>query len=241
MLQKIDFSKLPHHAPEFDLRDLLEIGAHFGHQSKRWHPKMAEWIYAERDGVHIFDLAKTAEQLTKAYNYAYELGKTGKKLVLIGTKRQARDVVQAAAIEHNVPYITSRWLGGLLTNWGQVSKSLKRMLDIEQGLEDGKFDSYTKYERVQLEKEADRLARFFRGIKNLKNRPDALFIVDPKRESVAAYEAHITDTPIIGLVDSNTDPRQIDVVIPANDDAVKSIEFFVNTIAEAYAAGQKAK
>lgn len=240
-MKQLDFTQLPSQAPEYDLAQLLELGAHFGHQAKRWHPKMAEWIYAERDGVHIFDLPKTAAQLQLAYNYAYQLGKTGKTLVMIGTKRQARDVVQAAATTHGVPYIVSRWLGGLLTNWSQVNKSQKRMLELEEGLKTGKFDGYTKYERVQLEKEVDRLARFFQGIRDLKNKPDALFVVDPGREKVAVAEATITDTPVIGLVDTNTDPRPVDVVIPANDDAVKSIEFFVNQVAEAYAAGRKAK
>lgn len=240
-MKQLDFTQLPSQAPEYDLAQLLELGAHFGHQAKRWHPKMAEWIYAERDGVHIFDLPKTAVQLQLAYNYAYQLGKTGKTLVMIGTKRQARDVVQAAATTHGVPYIVSRWLGGLLTNWSQVNKSQKRMLELEEGLKTGKFDGYTKYERVQLEKEVDRLARFFQGIRDLKNKPDALFVVDPGREKVAVAEATITDTPVIGLVDTNTDPRPVDVVIPANDDAVKSIEFFVNQVAEAYAAGRKAK
>lgn len=240
-MTKIDVSSLPEKAPEYDLRELLDIGAHFGHQSKRWHPKMAEWIYDERDGVHIFDLAKTASQLQQAYNYAYNLGKMGKTLVFVGTKRQARDVISEVAAEHGVMHITSRWLGGLLTNWGQVQKSLKRMVEIEEGLKTGKYEGYTKYERVQLEKEADRLARFFRGIRELQDRPDALFIVDPSRENVATAEAQKTNTPIMALVDTNTDPRPIDIVIPANDDAVKSIQFFVNQIAEAYAAGKKGK
>jgi len=237
----IDVTSLPNKAPTYDLHDLLEVGAHFGHHSRRWHPKMDEWIYGEKDGIHIFDLAKTAEQLTHAYNYAYQLGKEGKTLVFVGTKRQAREVIQNGAEQAGAMFITSRWLGGLLTNWGQVSKSLKRMIEIEEGLKSGKYEGYTKYERVQLEKEADRYARFFGGVRSLKKRPDALFVIDPNREKVVISEASVSNVPVIGLVDSNTDPRPIDLVIPANDDAVKSIEFFVNQIADGYAAGKKGK
>lgn len=240
-MQTIDVASLPQKAPEFDLRELLEVGAHFGHESRRWHPKMSEWIYGEQDGVHIFDLAKTAEQLTHAYNYAYQLGAEGKTLVFVGTKRQAREVIQEAAEKAGAMYITSRWLGGLLTNWSQVSKSLKRMIEIQEGLKSNKYEGYTKYERVQLEKESDRLARFFGGVRSLTKRPDALFVIDPNREQVVIKEANVSDVPVIGLVDSNTDPRPIDLVVPANDDAVRSIEFFVNVIADGYAAGKKGK
>jgi small subunit ribosomal protein S2 len=237
----IDVASLPHKAPDYDLHDLLEVGAHFGHESRRWHPKMDQWIYGEKDGVHIFDLAKTAEQLAHAYNYAYQLGAEGKTLVFVGTKRQAREVIQSAAEGAGAMYITSRWLGGLLTNWPQVSKSLQRMIEIEDGLKSGKYEGYTKYERVQLEKEADRLARFFGGVRSLKKRPDALFVIDPNREKVVIKEAIVSDVPVIGLVDTNTDPRPIDLVVPANDDAVRSIEYFVKQIADGYAAGKKGK
>jgi small subunit ribosomal protein S2 len=237
----IDFAALPQQAPEYDLRELLEAGCHFGHQARRWHPKMAKWIYTEKDGVHIFDLAKTAEQLRHAYNYAFELGRKGQTLVVVGTKKQARDVIKEIAAPASVMTITSRWLGGLLTNWEQVGKSLRRMLDIEAGLKEGRFDMYTKRERVMLDKDRQRLERFFGGIRELKGKPDALFIVDPGREEVAVLEASRNNIPIIGLIDSNTNPDLIDIPVPANDDAVKSIQFIVTAVIEGYVAGKKAK
>ncbi len=237
----IDLTNLPSQAPEFDLSELLEAGAHFGHQSQKWHPAMKEYIYMEKDGVHIFDLAKTASQLTVAYNYAYSLGQTGKALVFVGTKRQAREIIKLAAEDAGCLYITSRWLGGLLTNWEQVYKSLKRMLQIEEGLQSGAFNGYTKFERVQLEKEQNRLERFFSGIKTLKQRPDALFIVDPGREKNAVKESMTMGVPLMGMVDSNTDPRPLDIAIPANDDALSSIKLVVEAVAAGYKAGKAAK
>ena len=237
----IDTASLPNHAPEYDLAQLLEAGCHFGHQARKWHPAMQEWIYIEKDGVHIFDLAKTAAQLQVAYNYAYELGKTGKTLVIVGTKRQAKEVVKAAAEDAGTLHITSRWLGVLLTNWDQVSKSLKRMLDIEEGLKGDTFKGYTKFERVQLEKEQNRLERFFGGIKNLKKRPDALFIIDPGREKNVVKEALTMGVPMIAMTDSNADPRGIDVVVPANDDALTSLQLIINEVAKGYKAGQADK
>jgi small subunit ribosomal protein S2 len=239
--QLINDNDLPDKAPEYDLRDLLEAGMHFGHQKAKWFPRMAEWIYMEKDGVHIFDLEKTSAQLQLAYNYAYQLGLQGKTLVIIGTKRQASKIVEEVAREHGLMYITSRWLGGLLTNWEQVKNSLNRMLELEKGLETGKYAGYTKYEQVQLEKELTRKKRFFEGIRDLKDRPDALFVIDPKRERNAINEARSMGIPVIALIDSNTDPSDIDLVIPANDDSAKSIRFVVEQIAQGYAAGKQDK
>ena len=233
-------NSLTNHAPEFDLAEMLEAGIHFGHQSAKWHPRMDEWIYMEKDGVHIFDLAKTAEQLRLAYNAAYELGKTGKSLVVVGTKRQARESIEEAAENHSVQYIVARWLGGLLTNWEQVKKSLKRMMDIDEGLKTDKFKRYTKYERGQLEKEKIRLERFFSGIRNLKNSPDALFIIDTGKEKNALKEALSMGVFTIGLVDSNTNPDDVDLVIPGNDDGRKSIQYIVDVVLSGYEAGKKA-
>lgn len=229
------------HAPEFNLEALFEAGCHFGHQVQKWHPSMKRWIFAEKDGVHIFDLEKTAAQLTIAYNQAYELGRSGKSLVIVGTKRQAKDAVKAAAEKHGVYYITSRWLGGLLTNWDQVAKSLKRMLTIEEGLKTDAFKGYTKFERVQLEKELGRLERFFVGIRGLKRLPDCLFIVDPGREKNAVAEAKSVGVPVIALIDSNSDERQISTPIPANDDALTSIAYIIDAVLAGYAAGKSAK
>lgn len=239
-MTEIDFSKLPQKAPEYDLRELLEAGCHFGHHTKKWHPMMAEWIHMEKDQIHIFDLAKTATQLQNAYNYAYELGQKGKSLVVIGTKRQAKEIVKSAAMEAEMPYINSRWLGGTITNWGQIGKSLKRMLEIEKGLKDGRYNELTKFERLQLEKEANKLARFFDGLRDLKKSPDALFVIDPKREKIALTEANINDVPVIALIDSNADPREVTLPIPANDDAVGSIELIVKAVTTGYKEGKKA-
>lgn len=241
MQHSLSLTDVPNHAPEYDLAQLLEAGAHFGHQSRKWHPAMKEYIYMEKDGIHIFDLAKTATQLQQAYNFAYDLGAKGKVLVFVATKRQARDIAKAAAEDAGAMYITARWLGGLLTNWEQVYKSLKRMIDIEEGLATDKFKGYTKFERNQMEKEQGRLERFFAGIRKLRQRPDALFVIDPSREKNAVKEAVTMNVPIIALVDSNTDPRPVTVAIPANDDAVTSIEFIVKAVAEGYKAGRNSK
>lgn len=233
-----DFSKLPDVAPEYDLRNLMEAGCHFGHQAGDWHPDMDEWIYFQQDGIHIFDLEKTAQQLQKAYNYLYQLGKEGKDVIFVGTKRQAEDYIKEQVAEAEVHWIVSRWLGGLLTNWKQVGKSLRKMIEIEEGLEAGEYEMYTKYEQMQLEKDAQRLARFFDGLRGLKGLPDAIFVIDPERESVAVKEANLTGVPVIAMVDTNTDPNPIDLMIPANDDGRGSIELIVTELAQAYQQGQ---
>ena len=193
----------------------------------------------EKKKVHIFDLVKTASQMQQAYNYAYKLGKENKKIIFVATKKQAKEVVKAEAERVGAMYITSRWLGGLLTNWDQVKKSLKRMIDLEEGLKTGKFDKYTKYEQLQMEKEANRLERFFGGLRALKEVPDALFVIDPVREKVAVTEANVIDMPVIALIDSNGDPRKVSLPIPANDDAVKSISLIAKAVADGYEAGKK--
>ncbi len=234
-----EFSKLPDKAPEFDLTLLLEAGCHFGHHKSKWHPKMQEWIYAEKDGVHIFDLVKTAAQMKLAYNLAYHLGATGKTMIVVGTKRQASGVLAELLKTHTFMNITARWLGGMLTNWPQVHRSLQKMLDIEKGLETDKFKGYTKYEVVQLEKEMTRLKRFFDGVRDLKKKPDCLFVIDPKKEKNVIKEANVEGVPVIALTDSNTNPDGVDIVIPANDDAVKSISFIAEAIINGYEAGKK--
>ena len=215
------FSELPKKSPELDLRELLEAGCHFGHQKAKWNPHMAEWIYMEKDGVHIFDLAKTADQLQTAYDFAYDLGSKGKTVVMVGTKRQAREIITEAAKKAGMMYIVSRWLGGFLTNWNQVKQSIKKMNDIEAGLKAGRYDGYTKYERVQLEKEQNKLARFFEGVRELKAAPDCIFVVDPKREAIAVTEAGMEHIPVVALIDSNADPDLVDLPIPAMYPAAK--------------------
>lgn len=228
------------HAPEFELQALLEAGCHFGHQVAKWHPRMKQYIYMEKDGVHIFDLAQTAAQMTAAYNKAYELGKAGKSLVVVGTKKQARETILDLAKETKVPYIVSRWLGGLLTNWEQVQKSLKRMIQIEEGLKTDKFKNYTKYERLQLEKEMSRLKRFFEGIRDLKNKPDALFIIDINKEKNAVKEAAATGVYTMGVVDSNANPDLVELAIPSNDDGKAAVQYVIKQIVAGYVAGKNA-
>ncbi len=234
----IDVSKLENVAPKYDLKDLLEAGCHFGHDASKWHPKMAEWIYTQQDGIHIFDLEKTAAQLTLAYNYFYHLGKEGKEVIFVGTKRQAREIVKEKAQEAGVHWIVSRWLGGLLTNWQQVSKSLRKMIKIEEGLSGDKYSMYTKFEQTQLEKEAGRYARFFDGLRQLKDIPDTIFVIDPKKERIVLQEAKMVGVPVVGLVDTNTNPQSVDIIIPANDDGRTSIEFIVGQLTQAYAKGR---
>lgn len=238
-MKKIDFSQLPDKAPKYDLRDLLEAGCHFGHQRNKWNPKMEEFIYADKEGVHIFDLAKTAEQLRLAYNYFYLLGQQGKKVIMVGTKRHAREVIAETAQEVNVPYVASRWLGGLFTNWEQVGKSLKKMKKMEEKFAAGEYDNFTKFEQAQLKKELTRLQRFFEGLRDLNGIPDAIFVVDPVKENIAVKEANLTEVPIIALADSNADPDLTSLVIPANDDAVKSVSMIVQELGKAYRKGKE--
>jgi small subunit ribosomal protein S2 len=235
----LNLDTLPAKAPEYDLTELFEAGCHFGHQVEKWNPKMKKFIFGEKGGVHIFDLEKTAAQLQLAYNAAYELGKQGKSMIVVGTKRQAREIVTQTCGDNGVMYIASRWLGGLLTNWDQVKKSLRRMTEIEEGLKTGKFDKYTKYERLQLEKEQGRLERFFHGIRDLKTEPEALFIIDVRREKNVIREANSMGVFTIGLVDSNSDPTSVDLAIPANDDGQKSLELIIKAVVDGYVAGKK--
>lgn len=227
--------------PEIDLQAMLEAGCHFGHKIAKWHPKMAPYIYGEEGGVHIFDLTKTAEQLEIVRQYFYDLAKNGKSLIMLGTKRVARELVKKAAQDMGCFYITSRWMGGLLTNFEQLQKSIRRMNEIEEGLNTGKFDKYTKYERLQLDKEKTKLERFFAGIKGLKDMPDCIFVVDPQKEKIAIKEAMAKGVKIMAIADSNADPRALDLVIPANDDAVKSLQYIIDQLALAYKAGKAAK
>lgn len=228
-------------SPEYDVHQLLEAGCHFGHQAKRWHPKMAPYIYAKKDGVHIFDLIITEKQLRLAALKVYELAKAGKNIVFVGTKRQAKEIVREEAIQAGAMYIVNRWLGGFVTNWEQVSKSVRSMTQMKNDLKEGKYKHYTKMEKLLIEKEVARLERFFGGVADLKAIPDALFVVDIGREKTAILEANQANIPVIAMVDSNDDPSNVDIVVPANDDAARSIKLIVHTIAEAYKAGKAAR
>ena len=220
-----------------DLKELLEAGCHFGHQARRWNPKMAPYIYTTRDGVSIFDLAITAERLADAMEYVKDLVKEGKVIVFVGTKRQAQDIVREEAIKVGAPFIAVRWLGGTLTNWEEISKRIRRFLDMKDKREKGEYKAYTKKEQVLIDKEISKLERFLGGIAHLTKTPDALFVVDTHKESVVMHEAFVRGVPVVGMVDSNADPDNIFKVIPANDDAIRSVKLIVAKIAEAYADG----
>lgn len=225
------------------LQTMLEAGVHFGHQSKRWDPHVAPYIWQSRDGIHIFDLLKTAEALAKAGEAAKQLVLSGKNILFVASKRQASALVRDEAIRAGMPYMVTRWPGGTISNWDQISKSIKRIHEIEKGLETGSFKHYTKKERVLLEKEMSRLKRFFGGVADLKTPPDALFIVDITREKTALREARAKKIPVFALIDSNANPNLVDFPIPGNDDAVRSVslltKLFTDYIVEAKGIAEK--
>ena len=210
------------------LQELFDAGCHLGHPREKWHPRMRSWIYCEQDGIHLIDLEKTAAQLEKAKARIQELKTSGKNVVVVATKKQASEMVRDLAIESGVMYIVNRWPGGMLTNWEQVRRSVKRMSDIEQGLANGRYKDLTKYERMLLEKELARLERLFGGLKGLKNKPDAIFVVDAQKEKNAVREAIKEQVEIIAMVDTNTDPTGISLVVPTNDDAISAIRLVVS-------------
>lgn len=222
-----------------DLETLLEAGCHFGHQARRWNPKMEQFIYAQRDDVHIFDLAKTAAQLEQAAQKLYEAGKEGKSVVFIGTKRQAQDVIKNSASDAGAHFIINRWPGGLITNWDQVGKSITKLNRMKREREEGIYTKYTKYEQVQIDKDIARLERFFGGVAALKRIPDILVVADINKEIVAIKEARAKSVFVIAIADSNTDPDLVDIAIPANDDAVGSITILIETLARALKEGKE--
>lgn len=220
------------------LEELLEAGCHFGHQSRRWHPKMAEYIWNERGGVHIIDLAKTQEQLAKACEFVYNLTSAGKILIFVGTKRQAAETIEQEATSANLPFVAKRWLGGTLTNWVQLKKSINRMKDLESQRAAGELDRYTKREQVVLDREVFRLNRAVGGLRSLVGVPDAMFVTDVKREDSAIREARRLGITVIAIVDTNCNPASADIVIPANDDAIQSVKLISGKIASAAKAGK---
>ena len=221
-----------------DLKELLEAGAHFGHQTKRWNPKMAEYIYTARDGVHVFDLTITADLLDKACEYVRDTVASGREVVLIGTKRQAKAIVREEAAKAGAPFVAERWLGGTLTNWDEIGKRIRKLVEMKAKKEAGEYKKYTKKENVLIDKDINRLERFLGGISRLKEIPEALFIVDTLKEKAAVLEAVSCGVKVVAIVDSNCDPDPIDYPIPANDDAVRSIKYIVSRIATAYAEGK---
>ena len=227
---------------DITLEALLEAGCHFGHQTRRWNPRMGRYIYEARDGVHIFDLAKTREALLEAYQAVVDTVSSGGTVLFVGTKRQAKDLIRDAAIKVGVPYVTTRWLGGTLTNFEQVKKSIRKLANLKAGLEaGGKYEDHTKRERLLIEREIARLEHLFGGIVTLSQKPQMIFIVDTHKETAAVLEANRLQVPIVGIVDTNADPEKIDYPIPSNDDAVKAIGIIIDFIAKAVEEGKKKK
>ncbi len=218
------------------MRDLLEAGVHFGHQTRRWNPKMRRYIFGKRNGIYIIDLQKTLRRFREAADFVTHLGATGGRLLFVGTKRQAQEPMTEEARRCNQYFVTHRWLGGTLTNFVTIRASVERLKEIE-GLLDDEANPLIKKERLRLERERIKLNRNLEGIRDLGQLPDALFIVDPKKESIAIAEANKLGIPVIAIVDTNCDPEQVDYVIPGNDDAIRTIRLFAAKIADAYRAG----
>jgi small subunit ribosomal protein S2 len=220
------------------LKELLEAGCHFGHQARRWNPKMKRFIYQKREGVHIFDLAQTAQRLEAAMAKAREISAGGGKIVFIGTKRQASAVIKEEAIRCGMPYVAVRWLGGIITNWDQLKKSLDELTGLESKKQSGELKKYTKRENVLIDRKIDKLNRFLGGLRTLTGQPETIFVVDVKEEIAAVREARRKGVTVIAVTDTNVDPDLVDFPIPANDDAVASIKYIVAKISQAVLAGK---
>ena len=215
------------------MKQLLEAGVHFGHQTRRWNPKMAQYIYTERNGIYIIDLQKSVVKIDEAYNAIKEIVADGGTILFVGTKKQAQDTIKAEAERCGMFYVNERWLGGMLTNFKTIKSRINRLREIEKMAEDGTFDVLPKKEVMQLRKEWDKLEKNLGGIKNMKKIPDAIFVVDPKKERICIQEAHNLGIPLIGIADTNCDPEELDYVIPGNDDAIRAVKLIVARMADA--------
>lgn len=224
---------------DISLKDLLEAGCHFGHKVERWHPKAASFIFQEREGLHIIDLAKTRDGLKSASEFILQLAKEGKNILFVATKRQAKGVVTDAAKRAGIPYMTNRWIGGFITNWEQVVKNIQKLNTMRKEKEDGSWNKFPKHEIVQLEKTLRKVEAVYGGVSQLTVRPDTIFIIDIKKEIASLREATQYGIKIAAIVDTNADPNLVDFPIPANDDAVGSIKFITDYLAEAYIEGKK--
>jgi len=221
------------------MKQLLECGVHFGHQTRRWDPKMKPYIFAERNGIYIIDLQKTVRAIEKAYDFLREVSKGGGTVLFVGTKRQAQETIQEEAQRCGQFYINQRWLGGLLTNFSTISKRVRRMIELQEMEEKGEFLKYPKKEAIKLRKEKERLEKYLGGIRDMKDVPDALFVIDPRREYIAVAEARRLYIPIISVVDTNCDPTLIDYPIPGNDDAIRAIKLITSLMADAIIEGRQ--
>ena len=215
------------------MKQLLEAGVHFGHQTRRWNPKMAEYIYTERNGIHIIDLQKSVGKVDEAYKAVADIAANGGTILFVGTKKQAQDAIASEAERCGMFYVNERWLGGMLTNFKTIQSRINRLKEIETMEEDGTFDVLPKKEVINLKKELEKLQKNLGGIKEMKRLPDAIFIVDPKKERICVQEAHALGIELIGIADTNCDPDELDYVIPGNDDAIRAVKLIVSKMADA--------
>jgi len=222
------------------MKELLEAGVHFGHQTKRWNPRMKEYIFGERNGIYIIDLQKTLKMFKEASKFVQELAAEGRIILFVGTKRQAQDAIAEEAGRCSMFYVNQRWLGGLLTNWVTVQKSVKRLKELDEMATDGRYDLLPKKEVIKLERERKHLQANLAGIKNMTRLPDAIFVIDSNKEQIAVREARKLGIPVVAVVDTNCDPSEVDYVIPGNDDALRAIRLFTSKISESIAEGVNA-
>ena len=221
------------------MKQLLEAGVHFGHQTRRWNPKMSEYIFTERNGIYIIDLQKTVKLVDQAYNYVRDAAANGATVLFVGTKKQAQDAIAEEATRANMYFVNHRWLGGTLTNWSTIQKRVARLKELRARAEDGTFDRLPKKEVALLNKQREKLEKFLGGIADMPKIPDLLFIVDPHKEQLAVQEAHKLNIPIVAMVDTNADPDQIDVKIPSNDDAIRAVRLITAKMADAIIEGNQ--
>ena len=221
------------------MKSLLEAGVHFGHQTRRWNPKMAKYIFTERNGIYIIDLQKTVRKVDEAYDFLRSVAEEGKSVLFVGTKKQAQDAVKEEAIRSGQYYVNERWLGGMMTNFQTIQKRINRLKELETMEQDGTFDLLTKKEVLQLRHEMSRLEKNLSGIKEMKKIPGALFIIDPRKERIAVAEARKLGIPIVAIVDTNCDPDEIDYVIPGNDDAIRAVKLLTSKMADAILEGRQ--
>ena len=219
------------------MKQLLEAGVHFGHQTRRWNPKMAKYIFTERNGIYIIDLQKTVRKVDEAFNFIRSVAQEGKKVLFVGTKKQAQEAVKEEAVRAGMVYVNERWLGGMLTNFQTIQKRIKRLKQLEQMEQDGTFEVLTKKEVLALRHEMERLEKFLGGIKEMNRLPGALYVVDPRKERIAVAEARKLNIPIVAIVDTNCDPDEIDYVIPGNDDAIRAVRLLTGRMADAVIEG----
>jgi len=221
------------------MKQLLEAGVHFGHQTRRWNPKMRDYIFTERNGIYIIDLQKTVRLMDSAYNFVRDIAAQGEKVLFVGTKKQAQESIQEEATRCDMPYVNQRWLGGMLTNFQTIRKRIDRMFELEKMEEEGRFELLPKKEVIKLRHEKDKLLKFLGGIRNMLELPSAVFIVDPRKEKIAVSEARKLEIPIVAIVDTNCDPDEIDYKIPGNDDAIRAVKLITSKIADAVLEGRQ--